>query len=544
MPLVYRQADLDKYPSLLSSEARHVSVGDLHGNALKLIYILVEEGILELDAERYNQLRDVYNTPVNQLTREQLELFQNNITQATVNPKKALTLIGDELADRGNNDYFTLLVLQKLHDAKVNLDTLLSNHSVEFIRDYAAKSFTGFYNLGRGQGQSLTNMRVLISKGLISEDVVRQIVKQSYQPLLKGISYTVSEQGQLTLFTHAPVGLETVEGIAKKWHIPYKDRTTKELIQTIDAINKQIKDSFAEKNLADIIDNEEYSDPDYPVSPSSSPLKRLVWNRAVGEELRTKTSTGIEVHFVHGHIGDDPLLKNGQSLSTHENLDSSWGKSRRLFKTGFNEVFQMDVKHFTRHSSDLTALELTPQQLSQLSAQEAKIRYDELVTTLKVKLDELIKKGTMGHPEYDTHYEKAAAAATVLSDELNDAKQVLFSESITNERLDKFTQMLTKSVTKANDELSHHRGLWFSDNPLLQFVKGVVGVILALCVVPVFVVNSTIKSGFVSVFFQKPPTDSSEKLQQFERDLSSLVNCLQPEPSLDGASDYHHVSNQ
>ena len=114
-------------------------------------------------------MRDIYNTEVNQLTKEQLTTFQTIIEQANINLDKAVTLIGDELADRGNNDYFTLLVLKKLHQSKVNLNILLSNHSAEFIRDYEKVKFTGFYNLGPGQGQSLAKMQFLIGKGLITK---------------------------------------------------------------------------------------------------------------------------------------------------------------------------------------------------------------------------------------------------------------------------------------------------------------------------------------------------------------------------------------
>ncbi|RUR08325.1 hypothetical protein [Legionella sp. km772] len=244
MGLVYRDADLDKFPQVKKQDSKHISLGDLHGNALKLIYILVEEGVLQLNEAAYNSLRDIYNTNVNDLTAEQLSSFQTIIAAADVNLDKAVTLIGDELADRGNNDYFTLLVLKKLHESKLNLDIILSNHSAEFIRDYANVQFTGFYNLSIGQGQSLARMQFLIGKGLVKEEEVRSIVRDCYIPKAKALSYTVSPEGELTLFSHAPIGLETIQGLAKKFDLPYHDKTTKELIQTIDRINKKIETLF------------------------------------------------------------------------------------------------------------------------------------------------------------------------------------------------------------------------------------------------------------------------------------------------------------
>lgn len=360
MVLVYREADLNQFPPVKKQDSRHLSLGDLHGNALKLIYILVEEGVLELDEARYKLLRDIYSTEVNQLTAEQLGSFQEIIKHAQVNPEKAITLIGDELADRGNNDYFTLLVLKKLHDSKVNLNILLSNHSAEFIRDYDNPHFTGFYNLTLGQGQSLARMQFLIGKGLINEAEVRAIIKDCYIPKVKAISYTLSPDGDITLFSHAPIGLETIQALAKKFNLPYNDKTPKQLINTIDSINAVIERLFTRKQLSALIDGEGYhADPHSPVPPNSKPLQRLIWNRVVGNELITETNSRIKINFVHEHIGDGEILKNGQPLPSHQNLDNSWGKFPQVYTTGYSSYLDTDVNHFTRHSNDLNSLEMT-----------------------------------------------------------------------------------------------------------------------------------------------------------------------------------------
>lgn len=127
----------------------------------------MEEGVLELDEARYKRLRDIYKANFEKLSDEQapnnIADFQQIITDARVNKNRPITLIGDELADRGNNDYFTLLVLKKLHNSSVNLDVILSNHSAEFIRDYERKEFTGANNLWMGQAQSLVLMQRLMS---------------------------------------------------------------------------------------------------------------------------------------------------------------------------------------------------------------------------------------------------------------------------------------------------------------------------------------------------------------------------------------------
>lgn len=63
--------------------------------SLKLIYTLVEEGVLKLNASQYYSLYLIYLTPTEQLTQEQLLAFKEIISNATVNSTKAITLIGE-----------------------------------------------------------------------------------------------------------------------------------------------------------------------------------------------------------------------------------------------------------------------------------------------------------------------------------------------------------------------------------------------------------------------------------------------------------------
>ena len=529
MVLVYREADLDKYPQVKKQESKHISLGDLHGNALKLIHILVEEGVVDLNETQYNSLRDIYDTEVNQLTEERLTTFQTIIEQANINLDKAVTLIGDELADRGNNDYFTLLVLKKLHQSKVNLNILLSNHSAEFIRDYEKVKFTGFYKLGRGQGQSLAKMQFLIGKGLIIEGEVREIVEQCYIPKAKAISYTLSPEGDITLFSHAPIGLETVQGLATKFNIPYNDKTPKELIQTIDKINKKVEELFISKQLGVLIDAEGHPDPHSPIPPGTQPLQRLVWNRVVGEELITETSTGIKVNFVHGHIGDGKILKFGQPLPSHQNLDTSWAKFPDVYKTGPNSLLGKDVKHFTRHSNDLTALELTDSIWKTIQLKVAKKQFDGLCIELKEKTIQLIAKGTPTNPEFDANYVMAAKAAEQLHKEINDAEKIFFNKKLSKTSIDEFAGSIQNAARTANKEFVNHRGLWHGGgNPLVSFIKGVLEIFDKIIFAIPNVIGALAGKNTLS-FFKATLTESTAKLNSFEQGFNELLKEIEPD---------------
>ena len=375
MPTHNRAANLHEYPTPIIHSPpppTHVSIGDIHGNALKLIYTLVEEGVLKLNASQYYSLYLIYLTPTEQLTQEQLLAFKEIISNATVNSTQAITLIGDELADRGRNDYFTLLVLQKLKKSDCDIDIMLSNHSMAFMEASEEWMFDGYTKMD--PRDSLEGMKYLLKHGLIEEQEIRTMVDETYIPMVKAIGYTISPDGQITLFSHAPIGLETVEALANTFGITYKENTIQELIQTIDAINGAINNAITNKpgeNLVALFQQEKTgvkkskSSKTDPISVDT-PLKRLTWNRALGDELKTETASGIKVNFVHGHIGEGAIKKNGKYITSHKNLDNNLGKFNNCFITGWYDNGQLIVSHFTLYSSDLTKKTLTPLDIIQI----------------------------------------------------------------------------------------------------------------------------------------------------------------------------------
>jgi hypothetical protein len=564
MTILDRYANLDVLPQVIPSSSTHVSLGDLHGNALKLIYVMIEEGVLELrykgeeslpkeDLEslmkqRYRVIRDIYEKPVDSLTKKDLKQFAEIIGKVTINNKKDITLIGDELADRGSNDYFTLLVLQKLKREKVNMEILISNHSAEFLRDYEKRQFTGASFLAPDQAQSLFNMQWLMSRGLIDETEVRKMVTESYMPMVKAIGYTLSEAGDITLFSHTPIGLETVKSLANKFGVIYNDQSPIELILTIDAINVEIQNLFVKKELAGSIDNEGHTDPRRPIPPATHPLHRLVWNRAVGNELITKPAGNFKVHFVHGHIGDGEVLKNYyESLDTHQNIDSTFGKPG-FKKTGVY-LGNLEVRHLTRHSSDISANELNnrylkeklPLKLKQLDREAKQLdseferlnnefkqleeglrkTIDVLLEELKEKTDKLIKKG-----ESHSNYNAVKGSASILMGALDAAKGNLFTGKFSLEKLNLFEEACKTAVSAAKKEFVKHRGLWGQLHPIL---KGFLGII---AVIPGLIASAFSKFEYTNTFFASPPTDSAKKLHNFEKSLETQIMKIQSKEAL------------
>lgn len=340
-----RQAELSQTPKKLPNSNRHVTIGDLHGNALKLIYTLAEEGILQIRPSDYKTLRRIYNTPPDELNRKKLNKFINILERTEINPEKTITLIGDEVADRGQNDYFTLLVLKRLKKGNVKFNICLSNHSIEFIRDYESAKFTGESALSKHYVRSLQNMVQLIHSNIIDETELRNLIRDVYIPSLQAIGYSISRDLELSIYTHAPVGLETIASICDFFKknevadIEYDDTNPFTLARTINEINATVQKLHvfgkSGEKIASLVDSHIGRSVATPV-PLTMPFFRLVWNRLVGQELITTPIGAFKLNFVHGHVGDAPisedLLEIASIIKTHTNIDNNFGKSEQLEK--------------------------------------------------------------------------------------------------------------------------------------------------------------------------------------------------------------------
>ena len=475
--MCHREANLSVCPQVLDEELRqhhdHFTLGDLHGNALKLIYTLIEEGVLSLSAEAYDELHYIYSDqtfeevqdfanelydymgadrfhalalehgidsddpgarikvfmrcetneiahllelPAGQLgssldefkasyrqVQDNITFFKQIIEQAPLNTERAISLIGDELADRGRNDYLTLLVLAKL--APLQRDVMISNHGVDFISAYESGFAAQSYAATRFS-TSLTNMMAWLSAEIIDQDEVNRLVKTYYLPVLKAIGYTLSQEGEVTVFTHAPSGLETVEAIADKLKIDYRDATPGELLVTIDAINDCIQQRLQNKNFSCLYDTESALKFD-ATQPTDThyPLTRLIWNRALGDEFRAQTYSRLNVKFVHGHNGPNDTLKNNQESlrGILENLDTLFGKQG--VKPGDDEVSK---PHVTRHDNDHTKPRLTVEILDKAN----------LLAMTNARSDEIKDKAK----QLTIRYQPEASCLVALGDELQKLK--------------------------------------------------------------------------------------------------------------------------
>jgi hypothetical protein len=301
------EVDLKKYPDVIHRHGQdaEVTIGDMHGNTMKLIYFLIREGIIELNPQKlakelFKKLSDVYNGP-NPLSTESLEFFESTLKSMTVRlDAPHVRLIGDELADRGKNDLLTLLVLEKLHNEGKPPEILFSNHSLGFAKVYEehmTRGFKGPVMPFLSPTSSLDGMLTTLKEHPKMKDRVLNIVQHAYLPHLKPLSYSVDHSSKtITVYSHAPVGTEAVDKLKGQYGLiceAYQQNVTA-FMNCIDKINGRFKENLKDDVFSAISANKKDA------------IHYAAWNRNYSGLLRPQfLGDGYRISFVHGHDSDE-----------------------------------------------------------------------------------------------------------------------------------------------------------------------------------------------------------------------------------------------
>lgn len=337
----YLQSEHDDFrhlPEANPSNYPLIVLGDLHGNALKLLHFLIKQGVIETTADNYNKFYNLYHTsPPSLNTINEIKALIDNFTISTTPP--FLRFLGDELADRGRNDFYTLYLLNKLDKSGVAFDINQSNHTVEFTLAHEVVCKTGQaadYQktmINPKQVRSLQALSMCLRAGYITQQDVNQLVDMHKQHQ-RIISYSLAKEGGITLYSHAPVDYKVVHALAKALEIPYFDQTPLLLAYTIEQINQKYL-SYVKNNQLGLLVNKEKlsklaSGMSLPVE--SCPLEFLLWSRDYKRINRVMNHPDhhYSLRYVHGHDSSGP--KNvGEHVIC---LDSLSGKGDELEQCG------------------------------------------------------------------------------------------------------------------------------------------------------------------------------------------------------------------
>lgn len=319
-----------------------ISIGDLHGNTMKLIFLLVKHGIAKnLSQSDYNQLVSIYRKQTHELTKADLSAFNALLDKIEFNTNTKVRLIGDELADRGKNDYFTLKIIEKLHNKKVPLEILISNHGVEFVEASEIQNNFHAPMLQNGHASSMVALQQIIENGLVSQTEVVDLANRVYKPHLKALSYSLNEDKTgITLYSHAPIGINTIEKLAKDLGLNYTDGSAIQLAQTIDAINELFQ-AYVDAGAVHYLYSREQMENGYSgyVEPHAA-FEMLMWNRHYheGQIKRPDMIGNYTVNYVHGHDSTP------QTQHNIYNLDNILGKSDNLNQGEYTVLYSHETQ--------------------------------------------------------------------------------------------------------------------------------------------------------------------------------------------------------
>lgn len=259
------ECDLTQYPQIVSSfikglrEGREeildehdndeVTAGDLHGNALYFLHFLIKYRVIELDKKAYLKFVKIYQKPASEMRKADFDVFDSLLTLAKVNNNKKVRLLGDILADRGKNDYFTLKLIELLDKGGADLSILLSNHDAEFMLNIelngGLKPPFKEKMMRRDFAKSIEGLVNSIAKGDLDQGYCESLYRQHFLPHVKAIDYCFESAGEgykPQLFTHAPVDLNLMAKAAAELDVPFDSTTDERLKVSIDEVNKKIKD--------------------------------------------------------------------------------------------------------------------------------------------------------------------------------------------------------------------------------------------------------------------------------------------------------------
>lgn len=342
--LIKRKIDITHFPEIEIFDGPHkptITVGDLHANTLKLLHLLVTYGVLALKngEQDYARLAEIFLTNFIYLSNEEVEQrldeYEAILDVATFSHTINLSLLGDELADRGNNDYLTLYLFKKLVENNIKFEILASNHGLAFLESYR-NNFQAMNSLYTTQMEapfcrSLVNLGNLVQRGIVGPEYISELVEKYYLPNLKLLNYFYNEkEDSLYLKMHAYNDPEhLVKGLADKYGVNFSWQTNKSRMATIDAINKK-----AQATISQLTVTEGTAVPLEHINPLEHPIDALTWNRCtsldgyhdeLGIDPVDRGYPYTHLFVIHGHDEYEP---SGYE-NTIFNLDNKLGKDPR-----------------------------------------------------------------------------------------------------------------------------------------------------------------------------------------------------------------------
>lgn len=312
-----------------------IAVGDAHGNFLGMIQKMRKLGMIHMEAREYTLLReqvDIHNALMSaRRGADEAELksvvatIKTQLTKITPgkNANKRMVWLGDVLADRGPNDYFSLLLLKQVKDVGVNSNITFSNHDLVFFQNWRRS-----YHTGMSSTASYHNLHALMLAGVVESTDVDDLLRDAYFPQLNLINYTLRPDGKMVLYPHSSVPSIFYREIAAELGVKFSVASVAAFAESIDRINEAVRkrgglDGRLDKStrLARLIDAFVWNDPGDTKGERGRGSLMLTPERAIFPDYLDKN-----IISVHGHVGQKSGNFIGKGHGEFHNEDCNFAR--------------------------------------------------------------------------------------------------------------------------------------------------------------------------------------------------------------------------
>ncbi|MDR3476905.1 MAG: hypothetical protein P4M14_02600 [Gammaproteobacteria bacterium] len=510
---LYEYPDLDvKHPPDAKNQ---LTLGDLHANAIKFIYFLIRQNILLINKNDYKKLISIYKKKSNKLKKDDLNVFSDIILNAKCNNLGTIRLIGDDIADRGNNDYFIWKIIEKLGKENIQLEIIASNHSNQFIENYeCSKSFDNL-TMDPEFTHSMHELHQLIKRGLVDKSEIFSIYENHYKPCYKAISFTLNEdKSKISIYSHAAIGLDEIKKMAQKMKVKYSDQSAESLGETINRING-VFDLYKENNILTNL----YDWPSTRENPFSYSLENREYEGLYRPIIHTN---GYYMDFIHGHDSNENTARNIC------NLDNTLGKGDHYFSTigRYHILYSQEtgVTHPGYGVDQKTGLYRAPKRLHEIKPYESIWpydtqkdwnRHDGIIQDLFKKIDAMGHYGVLLTKE-----DKPKGQAVIkLARGLRREASFFFIKNHetpekASEALVSFQKRFLDIIKKKDNEMEIHRKKWKCVMANLMIAITGIGALAQI----VNLAYSKYVTGEATLFFSK--TTRHSKLEKIEKTIN------------------------
>lgn len=519
-----------------ADEGAQITLGDLHGNAIKLLYPLCRHDIAQISDDDYKTIVTIYATKTQFIDADDIRKFNEALERIQFNPiamQALLRLIGDETGDRGSNDYFTLKLLKKIRRANIPVEIILSNHGMEFItaceKYPERKRFSATTMTEHNHTNSLDNLQLLIDKGLITAEEILELYHEIYSPSLKAISYTLSDdETKITYYHHAINNLETVRGLALKHQVPFDDNTPAGVARTMDAINAKFKEHVASRTVHTLCDEQVLrkayeNGQNWEIDFLTHPYEAVMWNRNAKITPRPHIYHNFKVNYVHGHdpksMGDEHIfnLDKNNNIGKHGQRQTKQGtypiyNNIGVYQAHYSHEHQLGQRVYYRPPAQVVppvAAEIEPP-VRVIAINENK--FYELLSLVEDKAEDFFKRLRYedehgGSPDLKEKLRNAANTASTLHSNLKSHAEHYF---LYGDDYDTFKNNCNAAIETARPVLNEHRG-W-------KQLLGNIGLVIAgagIFYLAACSINKLVTGRFL--FFQ---TDTGKKVDNLAKTIN------------------------